>query len=206
MVAQKIPFHLLAAVALAVAFFAPQADAQSRQKLPVIVTDTDFEDYDLGAPDDWIRYGIELRAQENPTDEDADWVNNIKVTFSIAYEDSENAGTFHWYQSEVEILTLEIAKERSIYFYLPWDIVERDNLPDDPYGWTIELSVDGRRLPLQTENFSRTIGSQEVLTSFQNGVQQNAEKNAGALRPQYFVPMQRDHLESPTLKRYDNLP
>lgn len=203
---QRVFYALLASL-LAIT----TAQAQGTTDEPsVAVARIDFDDTDFGgaSPEDWIRVRVELEAQRNPNPESKtpNWVDDIEVTLNLAYQDRDNDREFHCYRSEATILTLEIGERRPIFFYLPWDIVERDNFDREPFGYLVELRVGGEELPITKDNTSRTINKREALEGFRSIMQQNAPNNEGVLRPQYLVYPEREHSQSPTFKRIEEQP
>ena len=145
-----------------------------------------------------------------------DWVDKVKVTVTLAYESTSpqakkmgNAGqSFAFYRSSATILTMKRDGQASVFFYLPGDVVERDGLKKDPYGYLVELEVDGT--PVVIDKFggagravSKTIKSQQVMAGFKDMAGQGVMENAGILRPQYQVPFEREHSLTPTLLRED---
>jgi len=184
--------------------------AQSRRDA-VEVTKLRFDDTDLDgkSAEKWMRVEIELtaRGQITETPRNEDWVDDIEVTFSAVFKTEDGPIPYVAYESSMTILTLEIGEDRPIFFYLPWDIVERDNFAREPFGWEVKLSVGGQEIPLSKQNtrnrISKTISSTELLESYRNLVAENAPRSEGSLRPQYLVEWEDVREESPTLRRYD---
>jgi hypothetical protein len=85
---------------------------------------------------------------------------------------------------------VEATGSRSVYrFYLPPEIVKRDQITGDQRFYLIEVFVDGKALPLGKNNFHRpTLSSSEIVESFRSKVSGSAGANDGILLPQYLTP------------------
>jgi hypothetical protein len=85
---------------------------------------------------------------------------------------------------------VEATGSRSIYrFYLPPEIVKRDQINGDLKFYLVEVFVDGKALPLGKNNFPvTTLSSAAILESFRGKVSGSAGANDGILLPQYLTP------------------
>ncbi|MEY3492132.1 MAG: hypothetical protein RL309_1260, partial [Verrucomicrobiota bacterium] len=125
---------------------APTA-AGNAGKSPVIVRSVHFDPVKIGGQkNDWIRMQVELQANFNPETKVAPaeqaskraankmWVDKVKVTVTQIFKPltAKDATEFSYYRSSATVLTLEIGSPRSVYFYLPGDIVKRDRLKMQP--------------------------------------------------------------------------
>lgn len=141
-------------------------------------------------PFDWNNMEIELEAQRTPGTA-SEYVDDIEVTVTLAYEQDDAEG-FLMFRSSVEIITLQVGDSRLITFWLPYDVVERYDLDNEPKYWIVDLSVAGQVLPVEIsdkgERFSRNITTPQVLSSFRSRADAEASANDGVLRPQYLSP------------------
>lgn len=159
------------------------------QTAPVVVRDVKFNSN--VNPYKWNNVVIKLRANSNPDPEalNQQYVDNVDIRFTIGYELDASERKFLAFQTEVKIATLEVAKDKSFAFYVPYDIVERNNLPKEPKYWVIELTVNGQEMPMAKENTSRTIKDRATLESFfSNVVSGQATQNEGIMVPEYLSP------------------
>ena len=93
---------------------------------------------------------------------------------------------------------MEVNSARSVYFYLPGDIVKRDRLKMKPDYFYVQLEVGGTEVPLYTEagqlssDMKAAVHQQFVNKQAFDGARDLADRgvtaNAGMLRPQYLVP------------------
>ncbi len=124
------------------------------------------------------------------------WVNNVKVSLVVGYSpsgadlgkpkvyqdllrlkeaaasgktDAKNAKlieNWRFYKASTTILTLEGNTPKSVFFYIPADVVKRDDIlnprPDVAY---VTLEIDGKEVPVLTDKGSLHGGSFGVLFS-----------------------------------------
>lgn len=181
-------------------------------KSPVFVRSVHFDPAKIGGQkNDWIRMQVELRANFNPeakpSAEDAgkrpankQWVDKIKVTATAIFKPVgvTTGADFYYYRAAATVLTMEVNTERSVYFYLPGDIVKRDRLKSSPDYYYVQLEVGGTEVPLFNEAGRINPDMQGALHKFFvekknfDGARDMADRgvsaNAGMLRPQYLVP------------------
>jgi hypothetical protein len=163
--------------------------AQSREG-PTLVQVTDVDFNSKVRPFDWSNMVIELEAQQNedPDARNPRYVENIKVTVTLGYE--IEGGTIDYYQSSAEIIALEVSQKRSIAFWLPEVIVERDNLNEEPTYWLIELEAAGRPVPLdERRHFNRSkLRDYNMIQGFKARAAEATAATAGYLLPTYLTP------------------
>lgn len=139
------------------------------------------------------------------------WVDKIKVTVTVAYETSSGSAkkagqagpVLAFYRSAATIMTMERGTNGSIYFYLPGEIIKRDNLKREPYAYLVELDVDGTAVPLDPKMFSKNLKTPQDVAGFKEMADRGALDTAGVLRPQYQVRHEAAQALSPTLVRED---
>ena len=74
-------------------------------------------------------------------------------------------------------------------FYLPPEIVKRDQITGDLRFYLVELFVDGKALPLTKYHVpSATLSKPEIVESFRGKVSSESGVNDGILLPQYLTP------------------
>lgn len=193
--------------------FAQAAKDANAGKSPVTVRSVHFDPVKIGGQkNDWIRMQVEVQANFNPetkvaTEEKAgkrpankQWVDKIKVTATQIFKPlaAKDATEFSYYRSSATILTMEIGSPRSVYFYLPGDIVKRDRLKMQPDYYYVQLEVAGTEVPLFSEagrlnpDMLSAVHKMFVNKKDFDGARDQADRgvsaNAGMLRPQYMVP------------------
>lgn len=185
-------------------------------KSPVVVRSVHFDPAKIGnQKNEWIRMQVELQANFNPeaklsAEDKADkagkktvnkqWVDKIKVTVTQIFKplSAKDATEFSYYRASATVLTMEIGSPRSVYFYLPGDIVKRDRLKLQPDYYYVQLEVGGTEVPLFSEagrispDMLAAVHKQFVNKKDFDGARDLADRgasaNAGMLRPQYMVP------------------
>ena len=192
---------------------AGKADASSG-KSAVNVRSVHFDPVKLGGQQNpWIRTQVELHANFNPeakaaTEAEAGtkkpinktWVDKVKVTVTLIFKPigTTTAAEFAYYRSSATVLTMEVNNDRSVYFYLPGDIVKRDRLKMQPDYYYVQLEVGGTEVPLYNEagrlspDMQAAVHKQFVNKKDYDGARDLADRgvgsNTGMLRPQYLVP------------------
>ncbi len=185
-------------------------------KNPVSVRSVHFDPVKIGnQKNEWIRMQVELQAAFNPdaklsAEDKADkgvkktankqWVDKIKVTVTEIFKSAgaKDAADFSYYRASATVLTMEVNSSRSLYFYLPGDIVKRDRLKMQPDYYYVQLEVGGAEVPLFNEagrlapDMVAAVHKQFVNKKDFDGARDQADRgvaaNAGMLRPQYMVP------------------
>lgn len=182
-------------------------------KSPVVVRSVHFDPAKIGGQKhEWIRMQVELQANFNPETKVAaedkatkraankQWVDKVKVTVTQIYKPVavKEAAEFSYYRSTATVLTMEVNSPRSVYFYLPGDIVKRDRLKMQPDYYYVQLEVGGTEVPLYSEagrlspDMQAAVHKQFANKQAFDGARDLADRgvaaNAGMLRPQYLVP------------------
>lgn len=217
-------FASLVAFCLSVTGLLAQAgkgDANSG-KSAVNVRSIHFDPVKLGGQQNpWIRTQVELHANFNPEAKAApdaeagakkpvnkNWVDKVKVTLTLIFKPigTTTAAEFAYYRSSATVLTMEVNTDRSVYFYLPGDIVKRDRLKMQPDYYYVQIDVGGTEQPLFTEagrpvpDMANALHKQFLDKKIFDGARSEADRavnsNNGMLRPHYLVPA----------AFYDNLP
>ena len=141
-----------------------------------------------GSAGNWLEADIVLEAR--PASGPARMVTRVRVAFTAAFELPALAGgerRLEHYRCEAECVALEPGRA-SVRFYLPPEIVKRDQLHGDPKFWSVELSAGGRALASGRASFSPALASAEARKSFQSRATAAAAPNEGMLQPQYLTP------------------
>lgn len=153
--------------------------------------------------DDWIRMEIELSCDGNPAPEPRNkrFVEDINVKVYLAYVRDAKTRLYDYYTAEVDIVIMEKGDDNNVYFYIPGLIAERDQLPDDPEYYYVEVSVGGevQEPKKSTPAMSSTIKDIAVLKSFVSNAESNVSDNEHILMPVYYAPVG-------VLGRVSNLP
>jgi hypothetical protein len=205
------------AFCLSVSFASAQAakadGAAPSGKNPVSVRAVHFDPVKIGGQkNEWIRMQVELQAMFNPetkvsAEEKAGkkaannkWVDKVKVTVTQIFKPltAKDATEFSYYRASATVLTLEVGSPRSVYFYLPGDIVKRDRLKMQPDFFYVQLDVGGTEVPLFSEAgklnpdmlaaVHKQISTKKEFDGARDLADRGVTANAGMLRPQFMVP------------------
>jgi hypothetical protein len=142
----------------------------------------------------WFVTEVELQPRGGEGVKNRNFINRVKVTLNLgvvsvkAPVGSTVPDTF--YRASAEAVAVEATGSRSFFrFYLPPEIVKRDQLTGDLRYYLVEVFVDGKPLPLGKNNFPvATLSKPEILENFRNKVSGGAGANDGILLPQYLTP------------------
>ncbi len=182
-------------------------------KSPVNVRSVHFDPAKIGGQkNEWIRMQVELHANFNPETKlsaedkagkkaaNKQWVDKVKVTVTQIFKplSAKDATEFSYYRASATVLTMEVNTDRSVYFYLPGDIVKRDRLKMQPDYYYVQLEVGGTEVPIFTEagrlvpDMAGSVHKMFVSKKDFDGARDLADRgvsaNTGMLRPQYLVP------------------
>ncbi|MCX6951051.1 MAG: hypothetical protein NTV51_02520, partial [Verrucomicrobia bacterium] len=142
-----------------------------------------------GTTGNWLEADIALEARPAPGSVGR-MVGRVRVTLTLGFELPAPAGgerRLEFYRAEAECVALE-AGRADVRFYLPPELVKRDQLHGDPKYWGVELAVGGRALPAGRAAYATTLVTADARKSFQARALSAAGANDGLLVPQYLSP------------------
>jgi hypothetical protein len=117
-------------------------------------------------------------------------VSRVRVAMLLGFELPALAGgerRLEHYRADAECVALEPGRT-SVRFYLPPELVKRDQLRGDPKYWGVELSVGGKPVPAGRSAYATSLASAEQRRAFQQRGSAAAAANDGLLQPQYLTP------------------
>lgn len=178
-------------------------NASTPTKPAVSVHDVKFLQTKLGNQINFSnRMQIEVAANNNPDPKapNKKWVDKVKVTVTQIYKtDSKKFEDWNYYRASATILTLEVgaSNSRSVLFYLPSDIVNRDRLGKEPDYYFVQLEVAGKEEPLfdargvavaeQARGIHKDLLSKANFDPAKEAADRGVLNNPGVLRPQYLL-------------------
>lgn len=142
-----------------------------------------------GSNGTWLEADVQLNVRPAPG-APREMVSRVKVSLLIGFELPAPTGgerRIEHYRAEAECAALE-AGRADVRFYLPPELVKRDQLHGDPKYWGVELAVAGRALPASRAAYSPTLGGAEQRKNFQTRGGAAAVVNDGLLQPQFLTP------------------
>jgi hypothetical protein len=158
-----------------------------------------------GSNGTWLESDITLNAKPvvgNPSQ----MVSRVRVTLLVGFELPGTAGgerRMEHYRAEAECVALEPGRA-NVRFYLPPEIVKRDQLHADPKYWGIELAVAGRAVTPARAAYVAALATAEQRKNFQTRGGAAAAANDGILQPQFLTPFANEYPRAtPTFVRRD---
>jgi len=116
----------------------------------------------------------------------ARFADRVRVSLSLSVR--KRSEGFEFYRSSAEAVALE-AGRAAVRFYLPPEILAREQISTDPFAFLVELAVGGRPVAGETGMLaSPVLSAPEVQRNFRDRVAQAAPMNDGILVPQYESP------------------
>jgi hypothetical protein len=123
-------------------------------------------------------------------------VSRVRVALLVGYDLPPTVAggqrRLDHYRAEAECVALEPGRA-DVRFYLPPELVKRDQLHADPKYWGVELAVGGRSLLASRAAYAVALGSAEQRKNFQTRGSASAAANDGILLPQYLTPFANDN-------------
>lgn len=144
------------------------------------------------AENPWIQFELELEAAKNPNPEalNPDFLTNIKVEITLAYEnpnrDTSATQPFVFFRGETMVSAMQIGggrKARKVYFFMPGDVVAMHKLDRRSYYAFLKFEVDGQ--PLEADERRDVQGklTSSVVTDFMAMSEQYVAQTEGVLLP-----------------------
>jgi len=183
MAALKNLLFLLAPVAM-VMFPGSSSSAQTNAAAEVEVRTVKFSTVRQGGGGSgWLEATVELAVRGGTGGGPyARFVDRVQVSLSLAVRKRTEGHEF--FRSSTELVSLE-AGRAAVRFYLPPEILEREQVNTDPYAYLVDIAVRGRTVATAA---SPVLRSPDALQSFKDRVAQSAPGNDGILVPQYESP------------------
>jgi len=147
-----------------------------------------------GSNGTWLETEITLNVKAVPTNP-SQMVSRVRVALLMGFELPATTAAerrLEHYRADAECVALEPGRTY-VRFYLPPELVKRDQLHGDPKYWGVELAVAGRALPANRSAYSTSLGSADQRKNFQSRGGTAAAVNDGILLPQYLTPFVDEH-------------
>jgi hypothetical protein len=142
-----------------------------------------------GSNGTWMETDITLIVRPTPGSP-GQMVSRVKVSLLLGFELPALAGgerRLEHYRAEAECVALEPGRA-NVRFYLPPELVKRDQLRSDPKFWGIELAVGGKPVPAGRGAYSTSLTSADQRRNFLTRGLAAAAANDGVLQPQFLTP------------------
>jgi hypothetical protein len=147
-----------------------------------------------GSSGAWLEADIALNVKP-PAGSPGQMLSRVRVSLLVGFELPAVAGgerRLEHYRAEAECVALE-AGRADVRFYLPPELVKRDQLHGEPKYWGVELAVGGKTVTAGRTAYSTTLAGAEARKNFQTRAGQAAAANDGLLQPQYLTPFAHEY-------------
>jgi hypothetical protein len=141
----------------------------------------------------WFEVEVEVQAKPGPAaTANRNFVNRVKVTLNLGVISvkAPQGATIPdaFYKASAEAVAIETTGRSAFRFYLPPEIVKRDQVSGPQRFYLVELSVGGQALPLTKNDVPSNFNSTAIVEGFRGKVAAEATANDGILLPQYLTP------------------
>ena len=158
-----------------------------------------------GAVGNWFEAEIAVNVRPAPASP-GQMVSRVRVTLTLGMESPGSAGgerRTEYYRAEAECVALEAGRS-SVRFYLPPEIVKRDQLHGDPKFWTVAIASGGRAQVLSRSAAANALAAPESRKGFDSRAAAGAPANDGLLQPQFLTPFAAEYPRAtPSFVRHD---
>lgn len=142
-----------------------------------------------GSNGSWFEANVALMIRPAPGSV-GQMVSRVRVAVILGFELPAPVGgerRIEHYRADAECVALESGRA-DVRFYLPPEIVKRDQLHGDPKYWGVEVVAGGKALPAAKGAYVGTLASGEQRKNFQSRAGAAAAPNDGLLQPQFLTP------------------
>jgi hypothetical protein len=142
-----------------------------------------------GSNGTWLETDITLNVRAVPGNP-SQMVSRVRVSLLLGFELPATTGgerRMEHYKADAECVALEPGRA-NVRFYLPPELVKRDQLHGDPKYWGIELAVAGKTVAPARAAYAAALGTAEQRKNFQTRAGAAAAVNEGILQPQFLTP------------------
>ncbi|MGH8021782.1 MAG: hypothetical protein ACREIA_26570 [Opitutaceae bacterium] len=170
--------------------------AQSQETAPAVeIRSVKFSTLrPAGAGQAWLEATVELAIRgSDDGGAYARFVDRPQITLALAIRKRDDG--YEFLRASTELVSLE-AGRAAVRFYIPPEILEREQINTDPYAYAVDVAVRGRAVAAAVASVLR---SPEALQSFRDRVAQGAPANDGILVPQHESPFATEYAgDTPT--------
>ncbi len=142
-----------------------------------------------GGAGTWLEADVALAVKPAPGSPGL-MVSRVRVALLVGCELPTIAGAerrTEYYRAEAECVALE-AGRTDVRFYLPPELVKRDQLHGDPKFWTVAITADSRTQTPDRGSASPALVNAEARKNFESRAASAAAANDGLLQPQFLTP------------------
>lgn len=195
-----------AVFAAAVSSVFAQTPPPAPASAPVAVDNVRFRTANGG----WYEIEVEVSAKPGPAlTSNRNFLNRVKVTLNLgvfsvkAPQGAQIPDTY--YRASAEAVAIEGTGKTSFRFYLPPEVVKRDQVSGPQKYYLIELSAGGQAVPLAKSEVAAAFGTNlSAVENFRSKVASEAGANDGILLPQYLTPFGAGGNNTPSFIRIES--
>lgn len=148
-----------------------------------------------GSTSQWLEVAVAL-AVHPPSGSPGQMVSNVKVALLCAFESSgPGEKRTEFYRAEAECVALD-AGRTDVRFYLPPELIKRDQLRAEPRQWGVELMAGEKSLPPVRTAYAASLATAEQRKAFAEKAVRGATRTVGLLLPQYLTPFAAEYPRS----------
>ena len=147
-----------------------------------------------GATGNWLEADIALNVKPAPGSP-GQMVSRVRVTLTLGCELPAVAGgerRTEYYRADAECVALEPGRA-DVRFYLPAELVKRDQLHGDPKFWQVDVTAGGRAQTPGRASAAPALANADARKSFQSRATTGAAPNDGLLLPQFLTPFANEY-------------
>lgn len=138
--------------------------------------------------DSWYEVAIEVDAKPTKTKASNRHVGRVRATLNLGVEVKVGGPAYvQFYRASAEAIAIEQGKA-FFRFYLPPEVVKRDNISGEAKYYTIDLEAEGKPQAPSRESMSSTFATPASTQGFQSKISSEAGANDGILQPQHLTP------------------
>ncbi len=136
----------------------------------------------------WQEFAIELQTRTG-RENLGRVTDRVTVNAYLGYEHPVAGGKREWefFRATVELVGLPNGRS-VVRFYMPPEILKRDEVQGTPKYWAVELVGEGMEVSPTRRNYSVALNNESVLSQFMDKVVHAGAQNDGLLQPQHLTP------------------
>jgi hypothetical protein len=148
-----------------------------------------------GSTSQWLEAAVALAVHPSHGSP-GQMVSNVRVAIVCAFESAgPGEKRTEFYRAEAECIALD-AGRTDVRFYLPPELIKRDQLRPEPKQWGVEVMVGEKALPASRAAYAGALTAPEQRKSFMEKAQRGFSRNSGCLLPQYLTPFVNEYPRS----------
>ena len=159
-----------------------------------------------GATGNWLEADIALSAKPVAGTPGL-MVSHVRVALLVGCELPATSGgerRTEYYRAEAECVALEPGRS-DVRFYLPPELVKRDQLHGDPKFWSVAITAGGRAQTPGRASASPALANADAHKNFESRAAGAAAANDGLLLPQFLTPFVGEYPRAtPSFVRHDS--